>query len=282
VSAGLRVRPGRPDDLEQIRLFTTGTFSWGDYVPDHYLEWLQQPEINVAVVTDADDRPIAVARAIMLSPTELWLASVRVDPAHRRQGVATLLNDHGVEWGRSQGAAVARLLIEEHNLPAQRQVEGIGYRMTSRWRYGTVEAVNAAEVFDPLEPAAASEVEAAMSAWSRSEVGRASRGLYPTDGWSWRRLVPADLAAAASAGSFWQGPDGWVLAAADEDELVVLWLATEPDQSNRLFDSVRGLAGELGSRDVFIQLPAVSWLEDAAGAAGFELHPAMVYEKPID
>jgi hypothetical protein len=72
-----------------------------------------------------------------------------------------------------------------------------------------------------------------------------------------------------------------MIAGVDEEELEVLWLATEAEQAGGLVDSLLSLAVSLQCPGIFIQVPAVDWLDDALAAAGFELHPAIVYEKGI-
>ena len=39
------IRPARADDQPAIAAFTTDTFSWGDYVSDVFLDWLDRTRL---------------------------------------------------------------------------------------------------------------------------------------------------------------------------------------------------------------------------------------------
>ena len=80
------IRPGRADDLEAIREFTTATFEWGDYVPDRYLDWLNEPQTLVLIAADTGDAPIAVGRVALLSHREAWFSAARVRPTSTTNG----------------------------------------------------------------------------------------------------------------------------------------------------------------------------------------------------
>lgn len=85
----MEIRPARKSDLDSIRLWTADTFSWGDYIEDVFERWRLDPMGELAVLVDAEDIPIAIANAAMVSPTEAWLQGARVHPEFRRQGLAS-------------------------------------------------------------------------------------------------------------------------------------------------------------------------------------------------
>ena len=126
------IRPGRPEDHEQIAAFTVNTFTWGDYVADAFLDWLVEPGTRTAVA-EIGDRVVGMARAALVSPVEAWAQGARIHPDHRRRGIATDLSLHLWEWARSQGALVVRLAIEDWNEAAQSQVTAMGFRPAGSW-----------------------------------------------------------------------------------------------------------------------------------------------------
>ena len=131
------IRPARAEDVASIGRWTQDTFIWGDYVPEMMGGWLEEPDSLVIVCVYDDDIPVALSRAQLLSPTEAWLSAARVHPEHRRSGMGMAMNDHAVEWARSHGALVARLVIEDSNEAARGQVMRSNYRPASRWAYAT-------------------------------------------------------------------------------------------------------------------------------------------------
>lgn len=68
---------------------------------------------------------------------EEWLgiAAVEVDPAHRRQGIATLLLVAALRHGLAGGAHHVYLQVESENVPARRLYERVGFTIHHRYSY---------------------------------------------------------------------------------------------------------------------------------------------------
>ncbi|HEX2153244.1 MAG TPA: GNAT family N-acetyltransferase [Acidimicrobiia bacterium] len=286
---GVRIRPAEERDAGAIAEFTTGTFSWGDYVAEMFLEWLAEPETEVPVATDDHDRPIALARVRMLAPREGWLSAARVHPEHRRMGLGSSLNDWCVEWVAERGGAVVRLQIETWNEGAHNQVVGLGYRPVT-----TVLNARRPISEDEIEPATnggrrtraeerldrapRAETEGAYIAWSTSTLARAAHGLFAVEPWAWRRMDRSDSHSAPT----WYCPSGWVMAEEHEDELVVNWMVATPDDGELLARATVDLAQERQVTQLHIAVPAIDWLEEALTANGLkEVHKSRIYERPV-
>lgn len=283
----IRIRPAEERDAPVIATFTTSTFSWGDYVSESFLDWLEEAGTEVPVATDADDRPIALARVRMLGDREGWLSAARVHPDHRRRGLGSALNDWCVRWAGDRGAAVVRLQIETWNEPAQNQVERLGYRrvatVTNAFRaiaQGEIEpATNGGRrtpAEERLDRAPRAETEGAFIAWSTSELSRSSHGLFPVEPWAWRRMTAEDAHGART----WFCPSGWVMADED-DELMVRWLVSAPEDASRLVRAAVDLAQERGFGRLHLAVPVVPWLDEALARNGLESHPSSIFEKPL-
>lgn len=248
------VRLGRPDDHAAIAAFTTDTFEWGDYVADAFPGWLDDPSIEVLVAHHDADGPVAVATLRRPGPRQAWLAAARVRPDHRRKGLANMLNEAAVELARGRGDRVARLAIEDWNEAPQRQVEGLGYRLTGTWRT-VVEPVEGhgrlptAERLDRTSGSAES-----WAVWQRSSLGVAARGLIGLH-WTWWTATPEDLARFAGAGHLWACPSGWVVAEPTASRLTVNWLAAADRDLPRLVRACRDLAGDLSLAEVAFVVP---------------------------
>ncbi len=283
------IRPGRTSDLESIRAFSTDTFSWGDYVPDRFEAWLEEPHSLTIVSVDGEDAPIALSRAVMLSPTELWLHATRVHPDRRREGIALAMNRHLLDWGRSQGALVARLLVEDWNEPAQAQVAKAGYRPASKWVWATRPIVNRdpqptgnggkrVEGPERLKPAPAVESEPAFLVWSTSSLMRMARGLFAVE-WRWRRLAVDDLFVAAKSHSFFDCPSGWAIITRDDARAMhVDWMVSTPDDSFRLVRAILDRAVETDAERLTFSTPATVELISAFTRIGCEISSNTVWE----
>lgn len=286
------IRPGRITDLGALETFTSETFSWGDYVPASFERWLSQDASSVAVAVDEEDVPIALARAVLVSDTEMWLHAARVHPDHRRRGLASAINEHLLDWGRAHRAIVARLLIEDWNEAAQTQVATAGYRPVSAW----VWAHRAILDRDPqptgnggkrvpgperLKIAHAVEAESAFLAWSTSSLMRMGRGLFAA-GWTWRRLKVDDLATAAKSRTFFESPSGWAMITTEElGAMSVDWMMATPDDTFRLVRAILDRAIETDARNLAFFAPATVETTDAFSRIGCTINGSTIWERGL-
>lgn len=280
------VRPARPGDLEAIAEFTRGTFPWGDYVADAFPEWLETGSSQVLVAVDADDRPIGLGRVVLLTPREAWLHAARVHPDHRRRRIGSVLNDALVAWARDHRAVVARLLIEEWNEPARRQVASLGYREVAHWLSATRSVGGEVNPHtnggrrvpgdERLGPGSRAEIDPAWIAWSSSEAATTGRRLYPV-GWHFRTMAHHDVEQAAKTGALWHCPSGWVIAESDADELCVSWVVTSDLDVDRLIRAVVDGAERVDVERIRLMAPRLDWLEEALARAGWDIQPSSVW-----
>jgi len=118
----IEIRPARPEDREAVLAFSAHTWEWGDYIEYVWNEWLHDPQGMLFVAT-SDGQPVGVGHMRMLTKTEAWLEGLRVDPAFRRQGVASALYDAQLADAMRRGATIARLITESTNTAAIRILE---------------------------------------------------------------------------------------------------------------------------------------------------------------
>ncbi len=285
------IRPARPDDVAAIGEFTADTFEWGDYITDVLPYWLTAENGMVMVAADKDDRAVALGRAEMMSPTELWLQGARVREDYRRRGIASAVGEALVEWAVDQGARVARLLTEGWNEPAQRQVESTGFKRVCDWVVGSRPIAPAsptrsgnggqrAKARRRLELAHSSEAVPAWVSWRSGPLVGPARGLRAT-GWRWSQLTADLLLAAGKRGELWSSQAGWVVLRRDGDSLYVDWLDCGPDDIDDMVRSIVDLAVEQHADHARITVPDVDWLVTAVERGGFEPHPMYIYERAL-
>ncbi len=285
------IRPARPDDLDTIAGFTADTFEWGDYIVEVLPSWLVDPDGHVMVAVDDNDDAIAVGRGLMISTYELWLQGARVSDPWRRQGIASAIGDRLIRWAKERDAQVARLVTESWNTPAQRQVEKGGFTARGTWVVASRAIENAkpttstnggrrAKARRKLALAHSSEALPAWVSWRSGPLVSPSRGLYAHQ-WKWAQLTAAQLEGMARDGGLWSSQAGWANARRDDDRLRVGWLECGPDDASDMVRSLVDLAFETRADHLQITVPDVDWLVAALEQSSCELHPMIVYERPL-
>lgn len=290
IDAVYTIRPARAEDKADLTSFTQDTFDWGDYIAERFDTWLTDPGGHLIVV-EHDGQAVGVARAGLLSPSELWLQASRVHPDHRGNRLSEEMSAELQQWGRERGADVVRLYIEDWNQAPQHLVTTGGFRRVSRWLLGQREIINR----DPqptgngglrvpgderLRPAPKAEAEPAFMAWSTSDVGRAARGLFVTN-WSWRLLTADDLEAAAPDGAFLESASGWALAYRSKQRLAVTWLMGNAEDTYRLVRAVLDRAIETAATELDFWVPTTEPLQTALTRIGCDLEPGSIWEKSL-
>ncbi len=286
------LRQAVASDRSAIAAFTRGTFEWGDYVTDRFDNWLDASAGHLLVAT-ADGEAVGLARGVLLSPRELWLHAARVHPVWRGKGIGGALNDELVAWGKAQGAVVVRLLIEDWNEAAQKQVLKAHYRPVSQWLFGKREISptdpnpmrnGGKRVPGPerLQAASRSEAEPAFLAWSTSDLMRASRGLFGL-AWTWRRLTLDDLIVGAKARTFFECPSGWVLMSRRDDGVMeVAWAMATQDDVTRLIRAVLDYALSARATELHLHMPATAEVSAALERIGCAVKAMTIWERAIE
>ncbi|MFV2001337.1 MAG: N-acetyltransferase family protein [Acidimicrobiia bacterium] len=286
----MKIRRASHDDIPSIVSFTTGTFEWGDYVPDAITEWIDDSDGAVMVAT-IDERPVAVARIVLVTPTEAWGHAVRVDPGFRGRGIAGVLATELADWALDAGAHVVRLLIEQDNDSSIRHVEKVGFRRT-------VELVRATRSVGEAtanpegngvghgpsrlraRPGKRQDVTLVMASWSSSEIGRATRGLIG-EGWQFHTMRASDVRNAAAHSSLWEVGNSWAITTETAPIFHVAMLDTRPEDAFATIKALIDAANNRGAELVSIWLPGLDWLVQAARRSGCDTEPFGIWERGL-
>lgn len=123
----IHVCPARPEDREAVLAFCQHTWDWGDYIEYVWDEWLNDPT-GLLLVALYDGQPVGIVHVRMLSETDAWQEGMRVDPAHRRRGIARQLSLEASAEAMRRGATTVRLLTESTNVASIYMVEQAHFR----------------------------------------------------------------------------------------------------------------------------------------------------------
>jgi GNAT superfamily N-acetyltransferase len=94
------------------------------------------PAVRFAGRYDDIGRALAIGRGVVAADGEwVGLALIEVDPAVRRQGLATAIVRALVEWAAGTGAVRAYLQVEERNTDAAALYDRLGF--STHHRYAT-------------------------------------------------------------------------------------------------------------------------------------------------
>lgn len=287
----LQTRIARPSDVGAIAAFTTGTFDWGDYVPESIAGWIDDHSGHVIVGIDGDDVPVAVGRAELLTPQEAWLHAARVHPDWRGRGIAGQMAVDLTNWARDRGALVARLLIEENNTSSIRNINKTAFRKTTVVHRGFrtlnqpvphLSGNGGARRRSPLTAQKGNRADAELIAavWSASEAGRALRGLI-AQSWSFHRLRESDVEAAAREGRLWEIGSAWAIISEEDGWFNVQMLDTSPSDASDVVRALVDLANDRGASEFSVWAGDCAWLVDALEAAGCETEPSGIYAQAL-
>ncbi len=287
----MRIREARGSDVEAIVGYTTGTFTWGDYVPSMIADWIKDSEGTVLVAVDERDVSIAMARSVFLSDTEVWSHAARVHPDHRGRGIAGELAEAQMARAKDQGGQVVRLLIEDDNLSSIEHIKKIGFRKSTS-------AIRATRSVGAAAPnpegnggrgrpsklrtrlARTRDAPLVMASWTTSDTGRALRQLMGT-GWQFHRLRLSDIEESAKGSQLWEVGSSWAITRASEPTFEVAVLDTRSDEAYDVIRALVDTANNQGAEALTVWLADLDWLTQAARRAGCEVTSHGIWEHPL-
>lgn len=130
-------------DLDAVAALEAESFT-NPWTRDMLAEELNRSDVARVYVLRSSTRRVVAFCACWVIVDELHINTVAVDPASRRQGLATLLLQHVLADTAAGGAHSATLEVRRSNEPALRLYEGLGF---------AVEAVRTSYYRQPEEDA---------------------------------------------------------------------------------------------------------------------------------
>lgn len=187
----VHVREARESDREAVFEFCRHTWSWGDYIPQVWDKWLREANGKVFVAT-VNGVPVGIQHITIDKPGEAWLSGARTAPQYRRRGVATAITGKCLEYAKSVGVKVARLVTEAANTAAIAAVQKMGFKPIAEFVEMELEKPSGGESASASFWADISRLEDVWRFLQGSEVYRVATGLY-TVLYHWFSLDRLDL-----------------------------------------------------------------------------------------
>jgi GNAT superfamily N-acetyltransferase len=268
----VRIRPARTTDRSAVEGICA---EWGaDYVPEVWDEWVADPHGQLAVA-ELKGRAVGFAKLSRLADDEWWLKGLRVDAAHRRQGIAGQLQAHLVQKARQAGRGTLRLGTLALNEPVHRLAARDGFRRVATYRWYRAGSLPAVDV-PPLRRLAGADLPAAWTLVGESPCYQAAGGLYESF-WTWQNLTRERLARHLAAGDVWwmdthDGASALVLICRTEEAeaLDVGYVDGAEGALVVILRGTRGLAAQLDHTEVNVRPVDEPRVIAAVEAAGYE------------
>lgn len=185
------MREARDSDREAVFEFCRHTWSWGDYIPHVWDKWLREAHGKVFVAT-VDGVPVGVQHVTIDKPGEAWLSGARTAPQYRRMGVATAITVKCLEYAKSMGVKVVRLVTEAANTAAIAAVQKMGFKPVAEFIEMELEEPSSEENIAASFWVDIGLLEDVWRFLQASEVYRMAAGLY-TILYHWYSLDRGDL-----------------------------------------------------------------------------------------
>jgi len=287
LAEGYKIRAALPDDKQVVFEFCQNTWEWGDYIPQVWDAWINDPKGRLLVAT-FNDRPVAVAHLTLPSPEEAWLQGFRVAPGYRNKGIATELTQYCQQLAVELGAKVIRYTTLSSNFSARHVAAKLGFHQVASF------ASYQADVIDDspwqLSVLGSGNLAAVLFFINGSSEYKSSAGLYCT-GWAYHKLTPDKLENHLASGEvFTTGQIGELRAIAVVTMTSLSWgkvigfMAGSPDDMHNLALALRANNVQDAASGVEARLPDLPSVRDSLSSAGYTLlteAPFLVLETEI-
>jgi ribosomal protein S18 acetylase RimI-like enzyme len=189
------VRVAKPSDRERVLGFTANTFSWGDYIDRVFDRWMADPSGRL-LVAETKGRVVGMTFVKLTKSGEVWLQGGRVDKDYRRGGVGRAMSEEGLRIAKGEmKARVARVITDKTNLPPQKLLEKLGFKMVGEFTQfqKKAERITNPLIIEDVRVAGKDMIPRIWKYLKSSSMFKKSGGLY-TVWFVWYSLEEGDLA----------------------------------------------------------------------------------------
>ncbi|HEC83492.1 MAG TPA: GNAT family N-acetyltransferase, partial [Firmicutes bacterium] len=132
---GLKLRDARNADKKVVLDFCRNTWpGYGDFIPQVWDRWIRQRRGRF-IVAELEGQPVGIAKITDFGYGEIWLEGLRVDPRHRRKGIARAINREVLRTLKLIKPRVARFCTAQSNRASRKIGSQYGFSVIARFRY---------------------------------------------------------------------------------------------------------------------------------------------------
>lgn len=277
----IRIRPGAAEDLAQVQEFTRDTFTWGDYLPKAWNDWVRSKRGEL-LVAERDTRVLGTIHVRYLEHREAWLEGVRVHHEFRKHGIASILIQAAHARAHAKKCRVIRLETSAQNFAAQRAFEKFDYRVLES--YAVFKGTARAGEMQNVRLAKLRDLAACWELWQHSWLKRASKTVVPAVyGWRWWELTRQRLAHDIRNARVWVAPHGFMTLREMDNDFDIILLVGKKRAARALLDAGRVLAQQRGRAEIFWLAPHVARAKMWAADADYTMDEdgMLIYERKL-
>jgi N-acetylglutamate synthase-like GNAT family acetyltransferase len=125
----MRIRRAKKSDKEQILSFCHHTFRWGDYIDRVWDRWYAEKNL---LTIEKNGKAIGICNAAV-SPNQLWIEGIRINPDFRRKGHASRLVAAAERLAIKKKLEISRMIIADNNKRSLAMARSLGYAIEDKW-----------------------------------------------------------------------------------------------------------------------------------------------------
>lgn len=125
----MKIRRAKKSDKEQILSFCHHTFRWGDYIDRVWDKWLAEKNL---FTIEEKGKAVGICNAA-ISPNQVWIEGIRINPDYRRNGYASKLVLKAEDIAKKRKLQFSRMIIADNNKRSLRMARSLGYHIEDKW-----------------------------------------------------------------------------------------------------------------------------------------------------
>lgn len=125
----MKIRQAKKGDKEQILSFCHHTFRWGDYIDRVWDKWLAEKNLYTV---EEKGRAVGICNAA-ISPNQVWIEGIRINPDFRRNGYASKLVLKTEDIAKKRKLQFSRMIIADNNKRSLKMAKSLGYHIEDKW-----------------------------------------------------------------------------------------------------------------------------------------------------
>lgn len=133
----LVVRRARSKDRDAVLAMSAKIWGGTDYLPLVWDTWLKDPN-GLLLTATLDGRPVGVSKISVLSPGEIWLEGLRLDPDLHGRGLVRQINRASFREMAKFNPRSVRYSTGAGNAPSRHlgEIRGFWLVARTRWMWG--------------------------------------------------------------------------------------------------------------------------------------------------